>query len=59
MLAPMLGFKSGSTLSSIAMICGARSIVSSRLMFVSEVLPGFQPAFSTFLLRTVLASTQS
>ena len=43
----------------MAVFCGSSSVVPSGSVFSSEVLPSFQPAFCSMLLRTVWFSTQS
>ena len=59
MPAPSLEFMSDSMLTSSAVFCGSGSVVPSGFVFSSEVLPSFQPAFCSMLLRTVWFSTQS
>ena len=56
---PSLEFMSRSVSTSIVVFRGSGSIIPSCLMIAGEDLPSFLPAFSTFLLRTVWASTQS
>jgi len=43
----------------MAVFCGTRGVDPSGFMLSSEVLPSFQPAFCSMLLRTVWFSTQS
>ena len=55
---PSLEFMSGSMLTSIVVFHGSGSIIPGCFMIAREDLPSFQPAFSTFLLRTVWTSMQ-
>ena len=56
---PLLELLLGSMLLGIAAFCGIKSTVACRRMSASYVLPSFQPACCTFLLRTVLISMPS
>ena len=56
---PLLELLLGSMLLGIAASCGIKSTVACRRMSASYVLPSFQPACCTFLLRTVLISMPS